>query len=62
MLVGPEAVSQTNWACANLYNGSSTIFRGPVSLLESKRLRLIRKAEVKNHIALMKESWGFDRF
>lgn len=62
MLVGPEAASQTNWACANLYDGSSTLFRGPVSLLESKRLRLIRKAEVKNHPALMKESWGFDRF
>lgn len=42
-LVSQEAASQSNWACANLHNGSFALFRGPYTLLESKRARHDRK-------------------
>lgn len=62
MLVASEAASQKNWACANLYNGSSTLFRGPAGLHESKRLRLWKKADDPNPSHLAKELWGLDKF
>ncbi|KEF57168.1 uncharacterized protein A1O9_07358 [Exophiala aquamarina CBS 119918] len=43
MLISQEAVSQSNWACGTLCNGSFALFRGPYTLLESKRARHDRK-------------------
>ncbi|KAK5051451.1 hypothetical protein LTR84_003103 [Exophiala bonariae] len=61
MLVAPEAASQKNWACANLYNGSSTLFRGPTALHESKRLRLNRKGGNSPADDWTKAQWGLDK-
>jgi hypothetical protein len=62
MLVSQEAASQSNWACANLYNGSSALFRGPLTLLQRKRERLDWKLWFKGTANQKQPEWGFDWF
>lgn len=62
MLVNQEVASQSNWACANLYNGSSALFRGPLTLLQSRRARLDRKLWCSYTADQKQPEWGFDWF
>ncbi|EHY55759.1 hypothetical protein HRR83_009197 [Exophiala dermatitidis] len=63
-LVSQEAISQSNWACANMGNGGLCLFRGPYTLLAERRELYLEHNfpdGAYTHDQRATE-WGFDRF
>lgn len=57
VLVSQDAISQANWACADLRNGHSSLFKGPYRLLVAK----MERCRAKN-VLVAQDTLSFDRF
>ncbi|OAL25428.1 hypothetical protein AYO20_10462 [Fonsecaea nubica] len=61
-LVSKEAVSQANWACANVHSGRVSLFRGPASVLAEKRQLREKKFRAEGRLSGRQPEWGFGQF
>ncbi|OAP61007.1 hypothetical protein AYL99_06011 [Fonsecaea erecta] len=61
-LISQDAVSQANWACANVHNGSVSLFRGPASILGEKKRLFEKKFRVEGRPLGRLPQWGFGHF
>ncbi|EXJ71380.1 uncharacterized protein A1O5_05187 [Cladophialophora psammophila CBS 110553] len=61
-LVSQEAVSQANWACANVQSGRFSLFRGPTSVLLQKKRLYEKKFRAEGRPKGRQPEWGFGYF
>lgn len=61
-LFSQEALSQSNWACANPRSAQMCLFRGPVSLLMRRWQHADKKYVCPRTRSGRQPPWGFDRF